>query len=814
MQTDGDLVRRLELVSAVGQVKVGPVIALRRDPEGNILTLDGQRRLRRNAKAVKHRSLGRADCGSCLTEDTGGGVGCRGGDGEFVFRIGDQILQDHGVAGDGTVFRVGHIRRVVAADGVIGDIPAVNRRTGGGLPLQGDGAVGVGRHGQVIENNGIGGEEQGFRFIHAPGADGNSIIAGKIRQVLQGDTCLLRGILLLIALGSAGDVPFVGQILSRLPGQRQVGAVDLGDLKIVGFHDGQDLVADLGSAGKIDIPGGAQGKDVGLVLLQARDQEAVAVKVKVLGNVAAFLAVLQLPVTGGGTLMEEGQEHFTVVVAAGSGELGDHGGLRCGTGQRRNAVRGQSMEARGLDRDGVGGVLTQFGEGVAIALDADRVCFAVGVGAGDGKTVGFVVGDQLNDHFLRVAGEHVDGRSLHKIPGDQEIDNCGDGQQQGDNEEDLAGLMGGGHFLSIFFRGLLGTVNVFLRRCGFWCLDAHGQLRRICFLTGGEGLLAHYLVYRGQKLIQVDLVRVLLVIVKVDLSGERFRSLFRFLSRRFSVFLCGIRSLDIHKRHRNDGRRDLNRFIHIRFRSRAGKVRGEALAEILVQSVGVGHAHGRILGGFLRCFRGQRLGGSDDGRHNQGVGDLVALHIQGDGLLELLGRLVAVLLLEGAGLQNDARQLVVGVDGRGQGLTGHAQLIRHGLPGVLVLKGTVVAVVDAVEHHAQRVQVNGGVGRGGDVGQLRRGVDTDVILGKTGVFHVLQGHQTQITQQETARGHQVDVFGLDVPEEITGLTAGGNGITQIQGEVDGPEIGDGAHGKVVAQRDIEGIEYVDVVAHT
>ena len=99
-------------------------------------------------------------------------------------------------------------------------------------------------------------------------------------------------------------------------------------------------------------------------------------------------------------------------------------------------------------------------------------------------------------------------------------------------------------------------------------------------------------------------------------------------------------------------------------------VRGEALLESFVHLLGVGKLHrfDLFLGGFL--VHGDVVG--HNGRRNGGVAHLVALHVVHQRFLELGGRLVAILGLEGAGLGDDAGHLIVGKHGRGQRLTGDA----------------------------------------------------------------------------------------------------------------------------------------------
>ena len=113
------------------------------------------------------------------------------------------------------------------------------------------------------------------------------------------------------------------------------------------------------------------------------------------------------------------------------------------------------MEACCLNCDGIGGILIQLGERIAVSLNADRISLSVGVGAGNSKTVRLVIGDQFDDHFLRVAGENIDGRGFYEVPGNQKIGYGGNGQQQGSNQEYLACLAGVSRFRYFLFQAIL-----------------------------------------------------------------------------------------------------------------------------------------------------------------------------------------------------------------------------------------------------------------------------------------------------------------------------------------------------------------------
>ena len=122
----------------------------------------------------------------------------------------------------------------------------------------------------------------------------------------------------------------------------------------------------------------------------------------------------------------------------------------------------------------------------------------------------------------------------------------------------------------------------------------------------------------------------------------------------------------------------------------------------------------------------------------------------------------------------------------------------------------MVAVVNTEKHHAERIQVNRGIRRSGNVRQLGCRISADIFFRQTGILQILQSNETEIAQDEFAGLHEVDIFRLNVAEEITGLTAGGNCIAHIQPKIDCTQVRHGTVGNQIVQRDIQRIEYVDI----
>ena len=170
----------------------------------------------------------------------------------------------------------------------------------------------------------------------------------------------------------------------------------------------------------------------------------------------------------------------------------------------------------------------------------------------------------------------------------------------------------------------------------------------------------------------------------------------------------------------------------------------EILLEVVRHLLGVGKLDG------LHLFLGVRvdlLRLALDGRDDECVGGFVALAVVEQGLLHFLRRLIAVLRLERAGLEDDLRHLIVGVHGRRQRLAGHAQLVRGARGGLFVLKRAVVAVIDAVEDHADGIDIGRRLDAAEQAEQLRRGIGAEHVLGHGAVFQLVDLRDTEIAQQ-------------------------------------------------------------------
>ena len=172
------------------------------------------------------------------------------------------------------------------------------------------------------------------------------------------------------------------------------------------------------------------------------------------------------------------------------------------------------------------------------------------------------------------------------------------------------------------------------------------------------------------------------------------------------------------------------------------------------------------------------------------VADRVALHILLEGDAHLVRRLVAVLGLVGAGLLDDLGQLVVCIERGGQGIALEPAGVRGLGGGLLILEGSVVAVVDPVEDHAEGVDVHGGVQAAEEVAELRGGIAAAVLLGQDRVLHVLGGDQAEVAEQEAAGVGEIDVAGLQIAVDVALLAQRGERDAEVDAHVDAAQVGD------------------------
>ena len=179
-----------------------------------------------------------------------------------------------------------------------------------------------------------------------------------------------------------------------------------------------------------------------------------------------------------------------------------------------------------------------------------------------------------------------------------------------------------------------------------------------------------------------------------------------------------------------------------------GRVRRKALFEVVRHLLGVGKLNRLNL--FFRIGV-DRLRLALDGRDDQRVGRLVALAVFQQRLLQLLRGLIAVLGLECAGLQQNVRHFIICVHGSRQLLAGHAQLVCRAGRCFFVLERAMVAVVDAVEDHADRVDIGRRLDRPKQAEQLRRREGAEHIFRHRAVFQLVDLRDAEVAQQIVPR---------------------------------------------------------------
>ena len=236
----------------------------------------------------------------------------------------------------------------------------------------------------------------------------------------------------------------------------------------------------------------------------------------------------------------------------------------------------------------------------------------------------------------------------------------------------------------------------------------------------------------------------------------------------------------------------------------------EALLEVLRHVLRVGELYRLDL---LLCFRRvDRLVIRHKRRHDQGVAQLVALHVIDKRLTEVLRRCVALLGLEGARLEDDLRHLIVGVHRRRKRLTGHAALVRRTRGGLLVLKRAVVAVEDAVEDEAGRVNVGRGVNGADQIEQLRCGIGAEHILRHRAVFQLVDLRDPEVTQYKVPLRAQINVRRLDVPVDKARRAQIDQRAAKVHPQIDRRELRHGVFAEIVGQRLAEFGQQIHVVS--
>ena len=152
--------------------------------------------------------------------------------------------------------------------------------------------------------------------------------------------------------------------------------------------------------------------------------------------------------------------------------------------------------------------------------------------------------------------------------------------------------------------------------------------------------------------------------------------------------------------------------------------------------------------------------------------------------------LPAVGRIGGDGLCDDGGHLLVGTDGGGHALAAGQPRIPIG--ALLVgFEGQLACVVDLIEDQAQGVGVHGGVQGGIGIGHLGGGVDAAVALGQGRVGQHIHRHEAQVADAVLLILEHVDVLGLQVHIQPSGLPAHGQGGAHVDAQVHGAQVGHG-----------------------
>ena len=169
-------------------------------------------------------------------------------------------------------------------------------------------------------------------------------------------------------------------------------------------------------------------------------------------------------------------------------------------------------------------------------------------------------------------------------------------------------------------------------------------------------------------------------------------------------------------------------------------------------------------------------------------------------MAQLSGGLPAVGGIDGAGLCNDGGHLLVGADGRGHGLAVREPLGPFG-PLLDGGEGELALIEDLIQDQAHGVGIHRGVQGGVGIGHLGGGVDAAVALGQGGVGQHIHRHKAQVADAVLLILEHLDVLGLQVHIQPSGLPAHGQGGAHIDAQVDGAQMGHGA----ALQMTVEGL---------
>ena len=435
-------------------------------------------------------------------------------------------------------------------------------------------------------------------------------------------------------------------------------------MEIRDLHLGGHGQRTAGLSAEIDLVRGLELEGIGLVELQADDLGVVAGEEQAAG-IAAGGGIGHHPLCRLRAGDDQGDLRRGLVRTLG-GAHGDD--LRQGLGGGRGGGFSQELvQLAGVEVDGILGAWLQVAEydlirsgvaGIAVAVGVDAVPAQVGVGGAELIGHGDGIGGAVDDLHLFHGDQVPVGVEI--VEGSPQQGQHQEGDQQGDPDPLFA------------FAGLRLSDGLLVG------LDVRGFLRRF--------LLAQHVVDRGKDVVNGFRLRFRGRFFRRRLwfrffFGQFLRVLWRFrlgLGLRF-YFLC----IRFRRVLRLFGLRRFDRLGFVLLELRCGLLR-----------------LGRRFRGlrFLLVFLAQR-------RHQELIGDLVALHVQRQRLLELGRGAVALLRLQAAGHGDDLRQLVVCVHRRGQGpglLPLGRRLLRRRL---FILKGQMVAVEDVEQEHAQGIDV-------------------------------------------------------------------------------------------------------------
>ena len=155
------------------------------------------------------------------------------------------------------------------------------------------------------------------------------------------------------------------------------------------------------------------------------------------------------------------------------------------------------------------------------------------------------------------------------------------------------------------------------------------------------------------------------------------------------------------------------------------------------------------------------------------------------------------------GLHDDFRDFIIRMAGSGH-------YFRWNQP----CKGKLTVVVKLIKDHTDRIRVHSQIHGHHGIHQFRRCVRAEVSLRKGSIPQRIQTQKTQITNAEFLLLRNINVTGLQVRIQITGLTAYGKRRAKIQAQVHCLQMGESIFAHIFFQRAFVAADEIHFISQT